>query len=277
MRVDVTIRVGVSDNGSGNTHGTTAEDVRDEWSVGISFSVQDTGIGIPFTMKEHIFERFTQADSSTTREYRGTGLGLAICKRLVEMMDGRIRVDSMPGEGSTFSFTVNLHLDQAQDEHVTPSPVSVADEHVPADSETSIPAPPLRILLVDDTEENRFVIEAYLKVSPYLIDNAEDGQIAVEKFTTGTYDLILMDMQMPVMDGYEATRTIRTWETDRGIDPIPIIALTAHALPEDRQKCLDAGCSDYLTKPVDKAVLLNHVQEHSQRKRLVKEDVHRSG
>jgi len=123
--------------------------------------------------------------------------------------------------------------------------------------------PPLHILLVEDAKENRIVIKAYLKKEPHRIEVAENGKIGLEKFISGDYDLVLMDMRMPVMDGYTATGEIRKWEDENRKDATPIIALTAHALREDRQKCLDAGCTDYLSKPLKKADLLKKIREYS--------------
>jgi CheY-like chemotaxis protein len=122
---------------------------------------------------------------------------------------------------------------------------------------------PLSILLVEDTKDNRLLIQSYLKKTPYRIESAENGEIAVEKFTSGNYDLVLMDVQMPVMDGYTATRLIRQWEQEQGRDPKPIIALTAHALKEDEQKSIDAGCTAHVTKPVKKAPLMESIYEHT--------------
>ena len=123
---------------------------------------------------------------------------------------------------------------------------------------------PLRILLVEDSEDNRLLIQAYLKTSPYQIDLAENGKIALDKFTSGEYDLVLMDIQMPVMDGYSATKAIRKWEREKGAKTTPIIALTAHAFKEDVQKSLDAGCSDHVTKPIKKQVLIEAIHKHTQ-------------
>jgi two-component system, sensor histidine kinase and response regulator len=123
----------------------------------------------------------------------------------------------------------------------------------------------LHILLVEDAKENRIVVKAFLKKSPHTIEVAENGEIAVEKFVSGNYDLVLMDMRMPVMDGYTATREIRKWEKENQRSPMPIIALTAHAMAEDKQKCLDAGCTDYLSKPLKKEDLLKRIAEYSMR------------
>jgi CheY-like chemotaxis protein len=122
---------------------------------------------------------------------------------------------------------------------------------------------PLHILLVDDSEDNRLLIASYLKKSSHMIDVAENGAIALQKFTAGTYDLVLMDMQMPVMDGYTATREIRQWEKQNSVAETPVVALTAYALKEDTQKSLDAGCNAHLTKPIKKAKLLDALAEYS--------------
>lgn len=213
----------------------------------LRFSVADTGIGIPPDKLESIFERFTQVDSSTTRRYGGSGLGLAICKRLVELMGGRIAVESRVGRGSTFSFTLSL----AQ------APAKAAG---PAGPEPAAARPPdarLHLLLVDDSADNRTLVQAYLKQLPYRIEEAEDGATAVEKFKAGRYDLVLMDMRMPVMDGYQATRAIRAWEAEQGRSATPIIAFTASAREEDERKSLEAGCTAHLAKPIRKTALLD--------------------
>jgi two-component system sensor histidine kinase/response regulator len=362
----------------------------------LQFSVRDTGIGIPADKLDAIFEKFTQSDSSITRKYEGTGLGLSISRRLVELMGGRIWVESRPGEGSTFFFTIPSEaappeenqetvfmpetglkglnilvvddnvtnrlilretlaqwgclvteaadgfegltaLNKAKEEG-TPFHVALLDSRMPGmdgftlaeeirskpdlvalsimmltsenrsgdrrrakalgmteylikpvkrqalkdallaalgrDEILCKPQAPLdkplpedrrhlRLLLVEDSEDNRFLVQAYLKKTSYLIDTAENGQIAVEKFLSDAYDLILMDMQMPVMDGYTATREIRRREREEGRERTPIIALTAHALKDDLQKSLDAGCDAHLTKPISKQVLLEAIQKFS--------------
>ncbi|MCX5825838.1 MAG: response regulator [Deltaproteobacteria bacterium] len=360
----------------------------------LQFSVRDTGIGIPADKLGTILEKFTQADSSTTRKYEGTGLGLTISRRLVELMGGRIWVESRPGEGSTFFFTIPLDAASPEEDHETTSPpeidmrglkILVVDDNATnrmilretlsqwgcivtetadgveglaalnkAKSEgtpfhfalldsrmprmdgftlaqeirgnpdfvtlsmmmltsdnrsgdlarakaldmagylikpvkrqalkeaiqtalgkgkaickpqtpSAEPCPtdirPLSLLLVEDSEDNRFLVLAYLKKTPYRIETAENGQIAVEKFLSNAYDLILMDMQMPVMDGYTATREIRRREREEGRKRTPIIALTAYALKEDLQKSLDADCDAHLTKPISKQVLLEAIRK----------------
>jgi two-component system sensor histidine kinase/response regulator len=360
----------------------------------LQFSVRDTGIGIPADKLDAIFEKFTQADSSITRKYEGTGLGLAITKRLIEQMGGRIWVESRPGEGSTFFFTIPLEpappeenqeiasrpeidmrglkilvvddnatnrlilretlaqwgcivteaadgeeglmaLEKAKNEGipfrfalldsrmprmdgfalaqeirenpdlVTLSMMMLTSENrsgdlarakvldmagylikpvkrqalkeavqtalgrgnaickpqTPCAELLPVDCRPLRLLLVEDSEDNRFLVTAYLKKTPYRIDMAENGQIAVEKFLSNGYDLILMDIQMPVMDGYTATREIRRLEREGGRRPTPIVALTAYALKEDIRKCLDIGCDAHLTKPIRKPILLEFIRK----------------
>jgi len=362
------------------------------------FSVEDTGIGIPPEKQEKVFENFTQADSSTTRRFGGTGLGLTISKNLVELMGGRIWVESDLEEGTTFYFMVDFETgtlsEKEQSQPVLPDmtgmrvlvvddtganrmilskmvselgavvteeedayqgfteleragkasepyhlvlvdgrmpgmdgfgfvekvkqemgfansavmmltsdnrngdvnrchdlgierylvkPVkrndllqsiaavlgsidtqpkaNVAQAHVQSDATEELPS--LRILLVEDNADNRMLIQAFLKKTPYQIDIAENGEIAVAKFKSSRYDLVFMDVQMPVMDGYTATGQIRQWETEQGQAPTPIVALTAHATKEDEQLSLKAGCSGHLTKPIKKARLLEAIASYA--------------
>ena len=352
----------------------------------VQISVTDTGVGIPQEKLEAIFASFTQADSSTTREFGGTGLGLTISKRLVEMMDGRIWVESEVGTGSTFSFTANLPVNtsatrsdlplagylkdknvfimesnqhirtkvcnilhafgaecdgseeftawddsrfqyvfldhkilfKCNDEelkkiqqssqsdsapviivmldsvslhqqinrikeldlhvyltkpikqsellHVFSNKAEMPVAHVSSEEQhesglDETPAEEKRILLVEDNEDNRLLVRTYLKKLPYIIDEAENGKIAVDMYRNNTYNLIIMDVQMPVMDGHEATRVIRVLEAESGRPQTPIIALTAHAIKEEIDKCLTAGCDTHVGKPIKKSTLISIIEE----------------
>lgn len=199
-------------------------------SVLLQFSVRDTGIGIPVHQQEEIFEAFRQADSSTTRKYGGTGLGLAISRRLVQMMGGEIWVESEAGKGSTFYFTARF-----------------AQAHRPTVEE----APKaLKVLLAEDNPVNQMLAEALLKRQGHRVSVAQNGAEAVRKFRDEQFDLILMDVQMPEMDGLEATRRIREMERQNG-SRIHIIAMTAFDQEADRQRCLEAGMDGFLSKPTD--------------------------
>ena len=354
----------------------------------LHFEVRDSGIGIPAGKLESIFGSFTQVDSSITRRYGGTGLGLAICKRLVEMMAGRIWVESDEGRGSTFHFRVSMPaavltpsahrltghgaavlvvadhalgaeviagllaawqfagevtrdyvgaaqsitsaraaghpyhavlIDTANDSAAyalldtlgaktddtpvilmfRPSTVAAGVERLqrarranylvkplkraqlaealsalsglPAVPTIDAPAATVhaaraaRILLVEDNEDNRMLIKAYLRQEPYTIVEAENGAQALDCFRNAAFDLVLMDVQMPVMDGYAATRAIRAWENAQGKARTPVVALTANAIKEDMEQSLAAGCDDHLTKPIKKQTLLGAVRQRLDR------------
>jgi signal transduction histidine kinase/ActR/RegA family two-component response regulator len=204
----------------------------------IGFAVTDTGIGIAQDKLDHIFSPFSQADSSTTRRFGGTGLGLAIAARLVELMGSQLAVDSEPGRGSTFQFGVIFSIGETNPE-VAPLPVAAA---------TAEARPAGRILLVEDTPVNQRLGQALLGKRGYQVSLAADGLEALAAFDREPFDLILMDMQMPNMDGLEATRRIRAREVT-GERRIPIIALTANAMQSDRDLCQAAGMDDFVAKP----------------------------
>lgn len=231
-------------------------------SAFLKFSVRDTGIGIPADKIDKIFEKFMQADSSTTRKYGGTGLGLSICQRLVGHMGGDIWVNSSVGSGSTFFFTARFGI---YDHMALPEP------SIPAAGPDKQLKPPyeglkhLRILLVDDSEDNRLLVLAFLKKMPFSIDTADNGNTAVEMFKNSPYDIVLMDIQMPIMDGYTATKEIRRWEKERHLKPTPILALTAYTLEEEARKSLNAGCNGYLAKPVRKTELIDAILAYAER------------
>ncbi|MBF0283815.1 MAG: response regulator [Magnetococcales bacterium] len=241
----------------------------DEGGRGLCWRVIDTGIGIPSGKLEGIFDPFVQSDSSISRRYGGTGLGLAICRRLLGMMGGRIEVSSELGRGSRFT----IHLpcleeaaalerdeeDSAAGEVSGAFPGGIA---FPAVASTAAPrSAQLTILVAEDSEDNQWLIKRYLAATPHRVEFVADGAAAVAAFMRNGYDLVLMDMQMPEMDGVQATRLIREWERQQGRPPTPVLALTADALLEHEQRSLDAGCNAHLSKPVRKKTLLDAVKQ----------------
>ncbi|MEO5349129.1 MAG: PAS domain S-box protein [Magnetococcus sp. YQC-3] len=216
--------------------------------------VADTGIGIAAEMQEAIFQPFTQGEMSTSRRFGGTGLGLTICWKLVKQMGGQMEVESEPGRGSLFRILLPLptpeSLQAATGAHAAVQPAA------PLADGTERKA---TILLVDDADDNRLLVRAFLKRSPCQLVEAVHGEDCLEKFKTGRFDLVLMDMQMPVMDGFEATRRIRAWEVEQGRPPVPVIALTAHAMREDVTNTMEAGCTMHLTKPITKSRLIEAI------------------
>ena len=230
-------------------------------SAWLRFEVQDTGVGIPPEKQAGIFDAFTQADSSVTRQYGGTGLGLAICKRLVELMGGQIGVYSQPGHGSCFWFEVPLPVIQENaPEETTAQPSGSALNSHELDG--------VRVLLVEDNPVNQKVAIRMLQKLGCVVELAENGQQALEKLERASYDIVLMDMQMPVMDGLTATRLLRQREQQTGHHQV-VIALTANAMQTDRELCLEAGMDDYLSKPLTldalQVMLLRWVAQHKQR------------
>jgi PAS domain S-box-containing protein len=225
----------------------------------LRFQVLDTGIGIAADKAEMIFDRFTQADSSTTRQYGGTGLGLAISKGFAEIMGGQLGCVSELGKGSTFYLALPFatRSEIAIPESGSPDAAGIRPEKTGALEEIS------RVLLAEDSEYNVLLVRAYLKNSGIELDVAENGKIAVEKVLSNRPDLVLMDLQMPVMDGLEATRVIREAEERTDVRPVPILALTADAGQEAVARSLFAGCSEHLSKPVRKATLLEAIARHT--------------
>ncbi len=221
----------------GNTGPETAGLVR------LVLSVKDTGIGIPADMHRAIFEKFTQADSSTRRAYGGTGLGLAICKELALKMNGEIRVESEPGRGSTFYFSALLKK--------AAGPIRATAARPPAIEATGGDGVYLRILLAEDNEINQIMAREHLTRMGHPVSIASSGLEAITLLQARTFDLVLMDVQMPDMDGIEVTRFVRESGDPRIDRHIPIIAMTAHALKGDRERFIAAGMSDYIAKPVD--------------------------
>jgi signal transduction histidine kinase/ActR/RegA family two-component response regulator len=237
----------------------------------VRFTVTDTGVGIPASKQDMIFEAFSQADSSTTRRYGGTGLGLSIARQLCHMMGGEIGVESTVGKGSTFWFTTLLRKHEAAAAQPTPVAPTQAPQPAPAPAVTT-PASvspvqrefrealgrtglaTIRILLVEDNPANLRVTQALLEAIGCHVSTARNGLEAVSAYRDGEFDLVLMDCQMPEMDGYEATRAIRQLEAIQG-RRTPIVALTAHALDGSRDMSLGAGMNDHLTKPLTMSVL----------------------
>nr|CRH07205.1 Putative signal transduction histidine kinase [Candidatus Magnetococcus massalia] len=228
----------------------------------ITFAVSDTGPGIPEEKCEAIFKPFTQADASTTRKHGGSGLGLTICRRLVELMGGELHVETILEEGSTFSFTLPLPAVEHEPWQREKSDHPFADLVPPANDHEGVASQRgLTILLADDAEDNRLLIKAYLKREPHELVMVEDGKAALEAFKARSFDLVLMDIQMPVMDGNEATRHIRQWEAETAATPTPIAALTAHAMLEQSVEIKASGCDLHLTKPIRKKQLLQAIQD----------------
>jgi signal transduction histidine kinase/ActR/RegA family two-component response regulator len=218
--------------------------------------IQDTGIGIEPEFMENIFKKFTQGDASDTRKYGGTGLGLFITRQMVEIMGGSIHVESTPGEGSIFRFILPLTLDA---ESVLTVPVPAAGnltrrKTIVAHDRKTVP---LKILLAEDNKINQKLIAAIIKKAGYSIDIVENGKAAVGKMKTNAYALVLMDIQMPEMNGLDATKAIR----EGGFLEIPIIAMTASAFARDRKMCLEAGMNDFIAKPLKQAELLEMISK----------------
>lgn len=222
--------------------------------VKIRYAVKDTGIGIAPDRLEAIFEVFSQADNSTTRKYGGTGLGLSICRKLVEMMGGSIYAVSELGVGSEFVFEI---------EHAIANPEDIAIEVASASDEVvSLIDRPLKVLLAEDDKVNQLLATKLLSGWGHEVVLAANGQAAVDLFVdTPDFDIVLMDMQMPVMDGLAATRLIRAHETTAGLLHTPILGVTANVLETDRLNCMQAGMNDFLGKPLNKDLLRAKIQK----------------
>jgi CheY-like chemotaxis protein/HPt (histidine-containing phosphotransfer) domain-containing protein len=223
----------------------------------LRFTVVDSGIGMTEQQIARLFSVFTQADTSTTRNFGGTGLGLAISKRLAEMLGGHIVVASEPGQGSQFALTIDVGVVDAT--IITPQQLAPA---MPQAAGASLPLAGRRILLAEDGPDNQRLISFYLSRAGAVVELAENGRVAIDRLDEcrnkgQVIDLILMDMQMPVLDGYAAASELRR----RG-ERVPVIAITAHAMDGDRDKCMSAGCTDYLTKPIDRARLIASIEAH---------------
>ena len=212
----------------------------------LEFSVSDSGIGLTHEQQARLFRPFSQADSSTTRQFGGTGLGLSIVSRLAQLMGGEVGIDSQPGQGARFWFRIRVAI---QTEAQESRQITAVSEVVPVKNVAGT------VLIAEDNPVNRMVITAMLgelACSGLTVTIVEDGQQALDFITQGGVpDLVLMDVQMPVMGGLEATEKIRSWEAEHGQPHTTIVALTANAFEEDRQKCLAAGMDDFLVKPLD--------------------------
>ncbi len=235
----------------------TAELLMDRQPTALRIDVIDTGIGIPHDKVDKIFEPFAQADSSVTRRFGGTGLGLSISRRIARALGGDLEVTSEPGCGSVFSITIATG-DLKDADLLSSAPV--ADVFECCDEVTASELPglrPAKILLVEDGETNRKLIKLMLSRYGVEVIEACDGQVGVNLALRHDFEVILMDMQMPVKDGYTAAGELRSLGMQR-----PIIALTAHAMKQDEQRCRDSGCSDYLTKPIDEERLVRKLAEY---------------
>ncbi|MFA7485507.1 MAG: response regulator, partial [Phycisphaerae bacterium] len=224
----------------------------------IRFDVEDTGIGIPLDKQQSIFEAFIQVDGATTRKYGGTGLGLSIAKKITSLFGGQITLRSQPGKGSTFSMVIPISNDISnvpRINEVEDDSEQLIDEDAPVrlDQKTFSG----KILVAEDTKTNQTLIKLLLEKAGLEVTIVEDGNQAIEKAMTETFDLILMDMQMPNLNGYDATKQLR----QKGL-MTPIVALTANAMQGDDLKCFAVGCNDYIAKPMDRNKLLQILNKY---------------
>jgi len=222
--------------------------------VDLQIIVEDTGIGIPAGKLEDVFEKFEQVESLTTRRFDGAGLGLAISRQLANAMGGALNVQSVYGEGCRFTLAVTLPVADA--------PPEMAVEETPpcaSDSETSHER--LRVLVAEDNEVNRLVLQTMIDGNRCNVAFAINGQAAVDAFRKGDFDIVLMDISMPVMDGFAATEEIRKYESETGALRTPVICVSAHAFEDQRHKSAESGMDDYLTKPVNKTALMTVIEK----------------
>lgn len=236
-----------------------AVETSDDTHSFLRFSVTDTGIGLSSEQQHKLFDKFTQADSSTTRKFGDTGLGLSICKQLVKLMGGEIGVESEAGKGATFWFTLNLANTDTK-----AAPRLTTDLQAPRSTgkaANGLPQFRARVLVVEDNVTNQAVARGTLKKFGIDIDISSNGQEAVTRLEAEAYDLVFMDCHMPVMDGYSATRLIRDPQSKVLNHAIPIIAMTANAMRGDRNKCIEAGMDGYVAKPVDPAKLCKQLEQ----------------
>ena len=251
----------------GADSGPAGEGADPEKQATFHFVVRDTGIGIAPDKQELVFEDFAQADASTTRRYGGTGLGLAISRKLVTMMAGEIKLYSREGEGSVFTVDIPLPCRSAgSEEKVTVAGKAGGGWDGAPDAAEATGG--LRILLAEDSLDNQLLFRAYLKGTGHQLAIAGNGREAVAKFRAADYDLVLMDIRMPEMDGYAATRAIRAWEREQGRPATPVLALTAHAFPEDVRQSAEAGCDGHLVKPIKLDDFRRAVSRHGRRREL---------
>jgi CheY-like chemotaxis protein len=209
----------------------------------ISFTIVDTGIGIQESHRNSIFEMFVQADGSMTRRFGGTGLGLSLSRKLARALGGDVTVtDSVLGKGTTFLFTFENRPGLLQEKTHAEENQKLADDEEPTEDFLK----GYRILVVDDARDNQILLDRFLTIEGAYVETANNGVTAVQKALADSFDIVLMDIQMPIMDGYTATQKLR----EHGFKK-PIIALTAHAMPEIRKKCINVGCTDHLTKPIN--------------------------
>jgi signal transduction histidine kinase/DNA-binding response OmpR family regulator len=224
----------------------------------LRFTIADTGIGIPLERQADVFSSFVQASADVGRTFGGFGLGLHICKRLVERMGGTIGLTSVEGRGSTFAVTVPLLARGAPHSSVR-SMLAVHDA-----PETLAPK---RVLLVDDSPDSVLLVRSYVARTEIALDAVESGEAALQRIASTRYDVVLMDMNMPVLDGYATTARVRAWEKERGLSPVPIVALTADALRDSVARSIQVGCNAHVSKPVSKRDLLDAIRRHADPRR----------